>query len=403
MSNKTKPISKALKCKITILNIIIPFLMGTAIDLYVPSLPVVANYFHVQNYLVQLSIGLYMFGYAMGQMLFGVLADHHGRKKVLLGSIIFFTVVSFIAAWSPNVYVLNVCRFLQGLAVAGLTTYRAITMDCFSGLELTKAMNSISVSWALGPIVGPFIGSYLQHYFSWQANFYFFGCYGLAILFYTAIFIPETHFELVRFNSCNLRRFIISMLTNKLFLCYSAVLVFTYAALVIFNVVAPFLVQVVLKYSVIEYGRIALLLGFGYFFGNTVSRFLVSYFPPLCIAFSGICGAVITSFIMIGLGVFIELNLSIVIIPAFLLFCFCGLIFPNVAGTILNLFNKNAGVVNAIMGTVQVSGVFLLSILATLLKTDSQMPLALFYAASMLLNLLLILGCKNLNKNVVNI
>lgn len=41
------------------------------------------------------------------------------------------------------------------------------------------------------------------------------------------------------------------------------------------------------------------------------------------------------------------------------------------------------------MGTLQVGGVFLLSSLATLLKTNSQMPMALLYVVMMLINLLL--------------
>ena len=145
----------------------------------------------------------------------------------------------------------------------------------------------------------------------------------------------------------------------------------------------------VLRYSVIEYGRIALFLGFGYFFGNTLSRILVNYFRPLHTALTVICCNIIVSFVLVFSSFFIGLNLFIVIIPVFLLFVFCGLIFPNIAGEILNLCNKNAAIVSAVMGTLQIGGVFLLSSLATLLKTDSQLPLALVYTAMMLINLLL--------------
>lgn len=378
-----------LRRNVSVLNIIVPFLMGMAIDLYVPSLPTVANYFHVPDYLVQLSIGLYMLGYAAGQMVLGILSDCCGRKKILLGSVFFFVLISFIAALAPNVYVLNSCRLLQGLAVAGFATSRAITMDCYSGVELTKAMNSISVSWALGPILGPFIGSYLHHYFNWQANFYFFGLYGLVIFLFVFFLIPETHFKLLCFNRRDLGHAIATIITNKLFLIYSFLLALTYATLVIFNVVGPFLVQVVLKYSVVEYGRVALFLGFGYFLGNMLSRFLVNYFKPLQLALVGICCSTFASIILIGLGFFVKLNLFIVVVPVFFLFFFCGLIFPNIAGAVLNLFNKNSGIVSAVMGTLQVGGVFLLSSLATLLKTNSQMPMALLYVVMMLINLLL--------------
>lgn len=378
-----------LKRKIIILNIIAPFLLGTTIDLYVPSLPAIANYFHVANYLAQLGIGLYMLGYGGGQIFFGILSDSWGRKGVLLSSVALFVLASFITIWAPNIYVLNICRLLQGLAAAGFTTCRAVTMDCFADLELTKAMTYISISWSLGPIVGPFIGGYLQHYFGWQADFYFFGCYGMALFFYIFLLVPETHNDLSPLNLCNICRAITSVIKQPVFLCYSLVLALTYAALVIFNVVGPFLIQVVLKYSVIEYGHIALLLGFGCFLGNTLSSRLIHYFKPMDIALFGIIGGIVTSLVLVGLGTAMQLNLYIVIIPVFLLFTFCGITFPNVMGYALNLIRKNSGIASAVMGTLQIGGVFLLSTLATALKTDSQMPMAIIYIAIMLANLLL--------------
>lgn len=391
-----------LKRKIIFLNIITPFLLGTTIDLYVPSLPAIAAYFHVANYLVQLGIGLYMLGYAGGQIVFGILSDGWGRKKVLLGSVALFVLASFITIWAPNIYVLNICRLLQGLAAAGFTTCRAVTMDYFTDLELTKAMTYVSISWSLGPIVGPFIGGYLQHYFNWQADFYFFGCYGVLLFFYIFFLVPETHTNLSPLNPRNIYQAITSVIKQPIFLCYSLMLALTYAALVIFSVVGPFLIQVVLKYSVIEYGHIALLLGVAYFFGNTLSSRLIHYFKPMQVALFGIIGGIITSLVLVGLGAVIPLNLYMVIIPIFLLFTFCGLIFPNVMGTALGAIKKNAGIASATMGTVQIGGVFLVSILATTLKTDSQMPLAIIYVGMMLTNLLLFfIGAKLSNEKKV--
>jgi MFS transporter, DHA1 family, multidrug resistance protein len=160
-----------------------------------------------------------------------------------------------------------------------------------------------------------------------------------------------------------------------------------------------FLIQVVLQYSVVAFGHIALLLGFGYFFGNTLSRILVNYFSPLHIAGVGMIGALVSSLVLVGLGIFVKLNLLIVVIPVFILFANCGLIFPNVAGIILNLFRTNAGIVSAVMGTLQVGGVFILSSLAALLKTNSQMHLALLYVAIMVINLCLFwCGSKMINR-----
>lgn len=51
-------------------------------------------------------------------------------------------------------------------------------------------------------------------------------------------------------------------------------------------------------------------------------------------------------------------------------------------GTALNAFKRNAGTASATMGTLQIGGVFVLSTFATVLKTNSQMPLAIIYVGS---------------------
>jgi len=63
-----------------------PFLMGMGVDLYVPSLPAITNYFHVLPSLVQLTIALYIFGYGVGQSFLGILSDSlaHIMHKISL-------------------------------------------------------------------------------------------------------------------------------------------------------------------------------------------------------------------------------------------------------------------------------------------------------------------------------
>lgn len=394
------PCTTELKLRILILNTITPFLIGTAIDLYVPSLPAIVNFYHTSESLVQLSIALYMLGYSAGQIFFGVLADCYGRRKILLGSILLFTVASFIAAWSPNIYVLNTCRLLQGLAVSGLAVIRVVAMDCFTGLELTKTINSISICWAMGPIIGPYIGGYLQHYFGWQADFYFFGIYGAVITLYAFFYIPETHFARLPLNLRHISQAIAEIAVSPVFLCYSIVIGLSYGMIVVFNVVGPFLLQVVLKYSVIEYGRIALYLGFAYFLGNFSNRFIINYLPSMWVAIVSIIGSVVTGFLMVTLGYFFGLNLYLTLIPVFLLFFQSGWIFPNVAGMILNLFQKNSGIVSATMGAIQIGMVFLLSSFASGLKTSSQMPLAMLYLVVTVIIFVLFFVGKSLERQL---
>lgn len=377
---------------ISVFNIIVPFLVGIAIDLYVPSLPDIVRYFHTSTHLVQFTISLYMLGYGIGQLMLGILSDSLGRRKIFLWSLVFFILVSLLAAWSWNIYQLIVCRFLQGLGIAGIgVSRRALAADCFSGEELTRAMTVISTSWALGPIIGPYIGGYLQHYFNWRANFYFFAFYGAVIFLMTHRTLPETNQYRMPLHFKKIGQSMKRIILHKAFLFGVIVLSLTYSMLVMFNTVAPFLIRNQLHYSAISYGRIALFMGFGYFIGNLSNRFLIRFFKALSLAEFAFYSALLIAIVMLILAKNLVLNLYIVIIPAFLIFLCCGLVFPNLMSKCMGLFPKNAGTASALFGVAVAGGVFLMTTFATTLNTTTQAPLVIAYVV--IISICLIVFC----------
>ncbi len=311
-------------------------------------------------------------------------------QKIFLGSLFFYVIMSFVSVFSPSIYVLIICRFLQGIGIAGIgAVVRAIAVDCFEGKNLIKAFTYVSTSWALGPIVGPFIGGYLQHFFNWQADFYFFGLYGLFIFIYAAFTLLETNLFLQPLHPTHVIRSIKDVILNPIFLLITVILALDYAVIIIFNMVGPFLVQVVLKYSAVNYGHIALFLGFGYFGGNFSNQWLIKYFSSIAIARTAMITAAFLSFLMIGLGCVIQLNLWVVVVPTFFILACLGFVFPNLTSEVFVFFPKNSGTASAIFGSLTAVGAFVVTSFATLLKTHSQMPMALTYAGLLLINLIL--------------
>ena len=65
---------------------------------------------------------------------------------------------------------------------------------------------------------------------------------------------------------------------------------------------------------------------------------------------------------------------------------------------IFTLFTKIAGTVSALFGLICVLGVFFMTILATLLKTTSQVPLSILYSSILLLCLIMIFLIFRLQK-----
>lgn len=385
---KQKTLSKSV---LVILLISVFFLLGIAVDLYVPSLPAIEHYFHATRHLVQFTICLYILGYALGQLFVGALSDVYGRRKLLLISAAVFTIVSGLCIVSGNVVVLIIYRLLQGMAVAGMSaTCRAVVMDCFKGIEITKMMIYITTAWALGPIIGPFIGGYLQHYMGWQADFWLFSVYGLSILIYIAWRVPETHTKRLPFDMRRIGGSMWEVISHPAFLCFSLILGCIYTAFILFNLAGPFLVQVVLHYSAVDYGYAALFIGFGYFLGNVVNRWLLTRVGPDRLIMMSIIASLLVAIIMVILNVTMLMNLYSLIIPVFVIFFLAGFAFPNLMGKSLNLFPHMGGIASAMSGSLTLIVVFVLSAFATGLHTHNAMPMSLAYGVITLASLILL-------------
>lgn len=355
----------------------IPFLMGLGIDLYVPSLPAIANSFNSPKTAVQLSIATYMFGYGIGQFFLGIISDSLGRRLILKICSIVFVLSSLLCIFlSPSIYWLNFWRFIQGLSIAGLAVVaRAMIVDVFSGKDLFKFTNYFGLCWSLGPIIGPNIGGYLQNYFNWQANFLFFAVYGLVLAFVSFNRFPETNNNLKKigesFNTNNIK----TVALDTRFLIYCFIGGVGYGVIVLFNVVGPFLLQKKYLITPIQYGHYALLLGFAYFLGSLTNKKLVDTHKNGDILMLGLSACVAISITFSLWSQYSVSSLKIIISGLFLIFFFIGFIVPNTLANSMKIFPSRAGTASSIFGTLTGVIVSVISSVgsATILLTASSL------------------------------
>lgn len=394
-------LNKVQQNSLTLLISIISLTMGMGVDMHVPSLPKMTEYFHTNSAIIQQTIGFYILANGIGQFTWGILSDFVGRKKIILFGSAFTFVTSILAAFSPNVYCLIILRFFQGLSIASLPVgIRAIATDCFSGKELLKTITYYAIFWALGPIIGPLIGGYLQHFFNWQANFYFFALFASIIFIFIFLVIPETNMNSESFQLKKAIAVVKNIISHPIYLTGAFLLAFAYAILLLFNLVGPFLIQNTLKYSVIINGHIAFFLGFGYFSSAFLNRFLIHYHKPLNIVFFAMILGLLSSFTMLLCGLLLPLSLYIILPFVFsMLFC-CGFTFPNIMTELIMLFPKQAGAANAVYSIIILPGGFLLTPFIGLLKTNSQIPMSCTYIILFLICLSLLLFIKKLTYRI---
>lgn len=368
-------------------------LAGIGIDLYTPSLPAITTHFQTSEALVKLTIAFYLLGYGIGQPFFGTLSDSYGRKKLLFAGMLFFAIASLISVYSSNIYVLLGMRFIQGIGAASSGVIaKSIVTDSFSGKEIGKASSYMSLIWGLGPIIAPAIGGYLQHYFGWTSSFYLLALYGAAVLLLTIILLPETNLNRIQLNVASILNSYRQTLTHTIFLGSIFGMAIVYSVITIFSIVSPFLIQDIMHYSAIEYGNIALVMGFAYFLGSFCNRFFIEWASTYKLLIVSNVIAVLISFVMVLLNLEAHLNIWLVTVPTFLLFFCGGIIFPNCMAICMSLFVEIAGTASAVMGFLFVIATSLVSFLASFLKSDTALPLAYAYLILTVLSLLVCLA-----------
>ena len=368
-----------LTLRIVLLLCIVP-LSGMCTDIYSPSLPVIMHYFNTTSSLSQMTIPAFILGLGLGQFVLGVLSDSYGRRKILLAGLFLTVVMSLVAASATNILFLIGTRFVQGLAASSPAAVgRAILVDSYSGKDLSRKSGYSGVCYALGAIVSPMIGGYLQHFFGWQASFVALAIYAGILFIVSALFIPETLKHRHAFSAKTIFNNAGALISNPIFIYLILTMLFTYNFVLTFNVVGPFLVQHVLHKSVIFYGHIAMFLGFGWLVGSFANRFFIERFShrSLVIVVSFVSLLMVAVF-----GVLTEtrsMTILNLVLPCFLIYVAAAMVFTNAYSMMLRIFKKTAGTTSSLFGSLTLVANSILTGLVGAFHVKTQGPMAIYY------------------------
>ena len=94
---------------------LITFSGTLAMHIFVPALPEAARALGASIGEMQMTMSVYIFGLAVGQLAYGPLSDRYGRRPVLVAALALYTVAGLAASVVPDVHSLVVARLLQAL------------------------------------------------------------------------------------------------------------------------------------------------------------------------------------------------------------------------------------------------------------------------------------------------
>lgn len=171
-----------------------------SIDLYLPAMPSMAEYFHTTAAMVNLTLIAFFIFFAIGIIIFGPLSDKYGRKQILIIGLLLYIGSSIACAFAISIEQLILFRILQGLGAGNNTAIAtALVKDCFSGKMKSKVLAAVQVMGVLAPMVAPITGAAILQVGDWRVTFLVLAVTGSLNLI-IAFFFQETLAEKQRYQ-----------------------------------------------------------------------------------------------------------------------------------------------------------------------------------------------------------
>jgi len=351
-----------------------------AIDIYVPALPAMARFFATSPQAIQSSVSGYMAAYALGQLMFGPIADAYGRKRVLAFGLIVYTLGCVLSLAAPNLETFILARCLQGFGIAATNLLaKAIVTDSFSGQALIHAFTYMAIAWGLAPIVAPVIGAHLQTWFGWKACLVFLLIYSL-IMWGIVLRYRETLPSAVPLAPRTLIKNTTMVLSSPVFQSCFLAQGLCYSILLVFNIVGPFMVQTTLHKDPTYFGYLALGIGMMYFLGGLSNRVHGPRLPSAETRLRiGARTMVAASIVMLVLASTIGLRVWTLAAPVLVMGFCAGAMYPTLMAKGNSLFPNIAGLTAAILGCALLLVSSAMMALAGFVSIHVLEPLAVFF------------------------
>ncbi|WP_061709761.1 Bcr/CflA family multidrug efflux MFS transporter [Pseudenterobacter timonensis] len=382
---------------------LLAMLMPLSIDMYLPALPVISEQFGVPAGSAQMTLSTYILGFALGQLLYGPMADSLGRKPVILGGTLVFAAAAVACALSQSVDYLIVMRFFHGLAAAAASVViNALMRDIYPKDEFSRMMSFVMLVTTIAPLVAPMVGGAVLVWFSWHAIFWILALAALLACVMIFFFIDET-LPAERRQKFHIRTTLAnfaSLFRHKRVLSYMLASGFSFAGMFSFLSAGPF-VYIELNHVLPQH--------FGYYFAlNIVFLFIMTMINSrfvrrigalnmfrggLWIQFAVALWLVVSAFL--GLGFW-----SMVVGIAAFVGC-VAMVSSNAMAVILDEFPHMAGTASSLAGTFRFGIGAIVGALLSLATFNTAWPMIWSIAFCATSSILLCLYASRRRKTVI--
>ena len=163
-----------------------------------------------------LAVGATVLGVALMSPFIGMLSDAVGRKGLIVGSLLFLGLPTATMAGVTDIGQMLICRFLQGVAIPGITVVLiAYIGEEFGGRVMTKLMSLYVAGTVLGGFLGRFILGHLSEIIGWRTACFVMAALCAACALFVAKQLPASQHFVAKPQIGNALRTLKSHLRNR--------------------------------------------------------------------------------------------------------------------------------------------------------------------------------------------
>jgi DHA1 family bicyclomycin/chloramphenicol resistance-like MFS transporter len=370
-----------------------------SIDTFLPSFPAIAHEYTINMAMVQQSLSIYLLAFSGMSLFYGTISDAFGRRRVILGSVLLYTLASAGAAMAPSFTWLLGFRALQGLSAGGGRVIgQAIIRDRFSGAAAQRMMSHVTMVFGLAPAIAPVIGGYLHSAFGWRAVFVFLTGLGLILLVSCYYFLSESLPKEARtnFHPATIAKNYWAALKHPRFVASALAVGFAYGGMSLYIASAASFVMHILHLPETAFAWLFVPMISGMVVGSAVGGKLAHRLKPAAMLPYGFGCMAVAGIANLAYSQWFAAQVPWSVLPLMLYTFGLGLILPSMTLVILDLFPAMRGLAASLISFIQMLIFSFISGIVAPLLFDSPFKLA----AGMLVSCVLTILCWEAGKRL---
>ncbi|PAJ75693.1 Bcr/CflA family drug resistance efflux transporter [Pseudoalteromonas sp. NBT06-2] len=361
-----------------------------AIDMYLPAMLVMSQDLNTPISYIQMSLSIYLAGYALGMLFFGPLADQFGRRKLAVFGLTGFCISSFVLAFSKQIEVFFIFRAIQAFTGAAATVVVPGVIRYIYQKDTAKGMSYVSMIMMIAPLIAPTIGSALMGYWHWSSIFIVLALYSFSTLLLVAKYFIEI--PIFKSKKKGISLFLDSygaVFSNKEARLDITTSVLASFAFFCFLTSAPFIYLDYFQVSENLFGFLFAVNVIALMLGNFLNTRLVPKVGSRKMLHAGLLLALISVSLLFTTSV-LDSGLYYTIAALAPLMMSLGIMASNSDALVLLRFEEKSGTATAVIGTLRFGIGALAGPLLTLFWVKNTLP----FSSLMLISVVLILLCQ---------